>query len=185
MNVYLVVGVLGVAAVLWGVVTYNRLARFRVRANAAWSDIDVQLKLRWDLIPNLVASVRNYVDHEERVFEDLAAARARSMAAHSPREQAEAEEGLKSPMKSLFAIVERYPQLMADEPFLQLQASLEQIEDAIQRGRRLYNSIVRRYNEAIQVFPRHLIANLFGFHERQFFALARQLERSTPTVRYR
>lgn len=184
MSPFAVIGILGVAGLLWGVFAYNRLVRLRVRAEESWRDIDTQLKRRWDLIPNLVAAVQGVASHESNVFEGVTAARARSVEASSPREQAEAEEGLKGAMKSLFAVVEGYPQLQANENFMQLQQTLEQVEDAIQRSRRYYNAVVRDFNMSIQVFPRSFIAGLFGFHERQFFSLTDETERKSPAVRF-
>ena len=180
-----VVGVLGVAILLWGAFTYNRLIRLRVKAEESWRDIDTQLKRRWDLIPNLVIAVQGYASHESSVFEQVTAARTRSIDAPSPREQAEAEEGLKGTMKSLFAVVEAYPQLQANENFMQLQQTLEQIEDAIQRARRYYNAVVRDFNMSVQVFPRSFIAGMFGFRERQFYALSDEIERTSPSTRFR
>ncbi|MFC2079008.1 LemA family protein [Candidatus Bipolaricaulota bacterium] len=183
MNLIVVAGGLAVAALLWGVFAYNRLVRLRVKAEESWRDIDTQLKRRWDLIPNLVAAVQGYASHESDVFESVTAARARSIDASFPREQAEAEEGLKGAMKSLFAVVEAYPQLQANENFMQLQQALEQVEDAIQRSRRYYNAVVRDFNMSIEVFPRSFIAGLFGFHERQFYSLTDEIERRSPEVR--
>lgn len=183
MNPLAIIAVLAAALLLAGVLAYNRLVRLRVRANESWRDIDTQLKRRWDLIPSVVAVVQGYASHESEAFEQVAAARARSMNAGTPREQAEAEGTLKAAMKSLFAIVESYPQLLANEQFAQLQQTMEQIEDAIQRSRRYYNAVVRDYNMSIQVFPRSLIAAMFGFHERQYFALTDEAERISPTVR--
>lgn len=180
-----IVGFLGAAILLWGVFAYNRLVRLRVRAEESWQDIDTQLKRRWDLIPNLIAAVQGYASHESDVFEQVTAARTRSANASSPREQAEAEERLKGTMKSLFAIVEAYPQLQANENFMQLQQALEQIEDAIQRSRHYYNAVVRDFNMSIQVFPRSFIAGLFGFHERQFYALSDETEHTLPSVRFK
>jgi LemA protein len=185
MNAIVVVAVLAFGALLWAVLTYNRLVRLRVRAEESWRDIDTQLKRRWDLIPRLVTIVQGYATHESDVFERVTAARARSVDASTPRAQAEADHGLKESMRSLFAIVESYPNLKANESFLELQRTLEQIEDAIQRSRRYYNAVVRDYNMSIQVFPRNLIASLFGFHERQFYALANETERIAPSVRTR
>lgn len=179
------VGILGVAILLWGAFTYNRLIRLRVRAEESWRDIDTQLKRRWDLIPNLVAAVQGYASHESDVFEQVTAARARSIEASSPREQAKAEEGLKDTMKSLFAVIEAYPQLQASANFMQLQQTLEQVEDAIQRSRHYYNAVVRDFNMSIQVFPRTFIAGLFGFHEQQFYSLSDETERTSPQVRFR
>ncbi len=185
MNPFAVIGILAVVALLWGVLAYNRLVRLRVRAEESWRDIDTQLKRRWDLIPRLVTIVQGYASHESEVFEQVAAARARSVDASSPQRQAEAEGDLKESMRSLFAVVESYPQLKANENFLELQRSLEQVEDAIQRSRRYYNAIVRDFNMSIQVFPRNVIASMFGFHEREFFALSDEAERIAPKARFR
>ena len=185
MNLFVVLGGLGVVILLWGLLTYNRLITLRVRADKSWGDIDTQLKRRWDLIPTLVASIQGYASHESSAFEQVAAARARSETASSLREQAQAEEGLKEAMKSLFAIVEAYPELQANENFMLLQQTLEQVEDSIQRSRHYYNAVVRDYNMSIDVFPRNHIASLFGFHEREFYSLTDEAERTSPSVRFR
>jgi len=182
MNPFAIVGALAVVLSLWGIFAYNRLVRLRVRADASWRDIDTQLKRRWDLIPSVVAVVQGYASHESDTFAQVTAARSRSIEASTPREQAEAEGTLKSAMKSLFAVVEAYPQLQANDQFAQLQQTLEQVEDAIQRSRRYYNAVVRDYNMSIEVFPRNLLAAMFGFHPRQFFALSDELERTSPKV---
>jgi len=174
-----------VAVVLgWGVLTYNRLVRLRVRAEESWHDIDTQLKRRWDLIPNLVETVKGYASHESKVFEQVTLARARAIDASTPQEQAVAEEGLKGALKSLFAVVESYPDLKANQNFLELQQTLEQVEDAVQRSRVYYNAVVRDLNTSIQVFPRNLIANMFGFKEREFYMLPSEAEREAPRVRF-
>ncbi|MBU0595382.1 LemA family protein, partial [Candidatus Bipolaricaulota bacterium] len=152
---------------LWGGLAYNRLVRLRVRAEAAWRDIDTQLKRRWDLIPNVVETVKGYAAHESGVFESVTLARTRAIDAAGPQQQAVAEEGLKGAMKSLFAVVESYPELKANESFLQMQQTLEQVEDAIQRSRRYYNAVVRDLNTSIQTFPRNILASLFRFEERE------------------
>ena len=185
MNAIGYVIIIGAIVLLWGGLTYNRLVRLRVRSEEAWRDIDTQLKRRWDLIPNLVETVKGYASHESEVFEQVTLARSRAIDASSPREQAEAEEGLKGALKSLFAIVEAYPDLKANQNFLGLQQTLEQVEDAIQRSRRYYNAVVRDLNTMIQVFPRNVIANLFGFREREFYALPGEEQREAPSVRFR
>jgi len=185
MNPVAAISILIGAVLMWGLWTYNRIVRLRVKADQSWQDIDIQLKRRWDLIPNVVAAVKGYASHESTVFEEVTAARTRSIDTVSPREQAQAEEGLKGAMKSLFAIVETYPQLQADENFMQLQQTLEQIEDAIQRSRSYYNAVVRDLNMMIQVFPRSVIAGLVGIQEREFYALPGQAERTRPSVRFR
>jgi len=176
--------VLGVIVLLWGGLTYNRLVRLRVRSEEAWRDIDTQLKRRWDMIPNLVETVKGYASHESEVFEQVTLARSRAIDASSPREQAEAEVGLKGALRSLFAVVEAYPDLKANQNFLGLQQTLEQVEDAIQRSRRYYNAVVRDLNTTIQVFPRNVIASLFGFREREFYALPGEEQRDAPRVRF-
>lgn len=185
MNILVILGGLTIAILLWGALTYNRLVGLRVKAEKSWGDIDTQLKRRWDLIPTIVAAVKGYAVHESDVYEQVTAARARSAAASSPREQAYAEEGLKGAMKSLFAVVEAYPDLQASKNFMQLQQSLEQTEDAIQRARHYYNAVVRDYNMSIEVFPRSYVASLFGFHKRPFFSLTDEAERTKPSVRFR
>ncbi len=184
MNAIGYVIVIGVGLLLWGGLSYNRLVRLRVRAEEAWRDIDTQLKRRWDLIPNLVETVRGYATHESEVFERVTAARSRAIDASGPREQAAAEDGLRGALKSLFAVVEAYPELKANENFLALQQTLEQVEDAVQRSRRYYNAVVRDLNTTIQVFPRNIIANLFGFEEREFYALPGEEQREAPPVRF-
>jgi len=177
--------IIGGIVLLWGGLTYNRLIRLRVRSEEAWRDIDTQLKRRWDLIPNLVETVKGYASHESDVFEQVTLARSRAIDASSPRAQAEAELGLKGALKSLFAIVEAYPDLKANQNFLGLQQTLEEVEDAIQRSRRYYNAVVRDLNTMIQAFPRNVIANLFGFREREFYALPGEEQREAPSVRFR
>ena len=173
-----------VIILLWGVFSYNRLVRLRVRAEESWRDIDTQLKRRWDLIPNLVETVKGYAAHEKGVFERVTEARARALDAKGPREQAEAEEGLKNALFSLFAVAENYPQLRANENFLELQHTLEEAEDAIQRSRRYYNAVVRELNTNILTFPRSIIAAIFHFKEREFYILPDEGERQAPQVRF-
>lgn len=176
--------VIVVAVLLWGVFSYNRLVRLRVRAEESWRDIDTQLKRRWDLIPNLVEAVKGYAGHEKGVFEQVTKARARALDASGPREEAEAEEGLKRALFSLFAVAENYPQLKANENFLELQHTLEEAEDAIQRSRRYYNAVVRDLNTSILTFPRSIIAAMFNFKEREFYMLPDEEERQVPQVRF-
>jgi len=184
MNIGFILIVVAVILLGWGVLTYNRLVRLRVRAEESWRDIDTQLKRRYDLIPNLIETVKGYAAHEKGVFEQVTLARAKAIDASSPKEQAVAEEGLKGALKSLFAVVENYPDLKANENFLGLQQSLEQTEDAIQRARVYYNAVVRDLNTSIQVFPRNIIANLFGFKGREFYMLPGEEERLAPRVRF-
>jgi LemA protein len=151
---------------------YNSLVQLRVRADNAWSDIDVQLKRRHDLIPNLVETVKGYATHEKGTFENIAKLRSQAMQATTPGDKAEAENQLTGAMKSLFAVAENYPELKASEEFTQLQGSLNQTEDTIQNARRYYNAVVRDLNTKIQSFPTNILAGMFGFQQRQFFEAA-------------
>jgi LemA protein len=148
---------------------YNSLVQLRVRADSAWSDIDVQLKRRHDLIPNLVETVKGYAAHEKGTFENIAKFRSQAMQATTPADKAAAENQLTGALKSLFAVAEAYPDLKASEEFTQLQNSLSQTEDAIQNSRRYYNAVVRDLNTRIQSFPTNILAGMFGFQLRQFF----------------
>src|SRR5580765_6576937 len=148
---------------------YNSLVQLRIRADSAWSDIDVQLKRRHDLIPNLVETVKGYATHEKGTFENIAKFRSMAMQASTPADKAVAENQLTGALKSLFAVAENYPELKASEEFTQLQASLSQTEDSIQNSRRYYNAVVRDLNTKIQSFPTNILAGMFGFTQRQFF----------------
>jgi LemA protein len=148
---------------------YNGLVQLRVRCDSAWSDIDVQLKRRHDLIPNLVETVKGYAAHEKGTFENIAKFRSQAMQATGPADKAVAENQLTGALKSLFAVAENYPELKASEQFTQLQGQLSQTEDAIQNARRYYNAVVRDLNTKIQSFPTNLLAGMFGFAQRQFF----------------
>jgi LemA protein len=147
---------------------YNSLVQLRVRCDNAWSDIDVQLKRRHDLIPNLVETVKGYAAHEKGTFENIAKFRSQAMQATTPGDKAQAENQLSGALKSLFAVAENYPELKASEEFTQLQGSLSQTEDTIQN----YNAVVRDLNTKIQSFPTNILAGLFGFQLRQFFEVA-------------
>src|SRR6201986_2097916 len=148
---------------------YNSLVQLRVRCDSAWSDIDIQLKRRHDLIPNLVETVKGYATHEKTTFEDIARFRSIAMQATGPADKAAAENQLTGALKSLFAVAENYPQLQASQEFTQLQNSLSQVEEAIQNSRRYYNAVVRALNTKIQSFPTNILAGRFGFQQRQFF----------------
>jgi LemA protein len=148
---------------------YNSLVQLRVRADNAWSDIDVQLKRRHDLIPNLVETVKGYATHEKGTFENIAKFRSQAMQATTPGDKAQAENQLSGALKSLFAVAENYPELKASAEFTQLQGSLNQTEDTIQNARRYYNAVVRDLNTKIQSFPTNILAGMFGFQQRQFF----------------
>src|SRR5213082_1482153 len=168
----IVIGILVVGAIFILAGMYNSLIQLRVRADSSWSDIDVQLKRRHDLIPNLVETVKGYAAHEKGTFENSAKFRSQAMQATTPADKAQAEGQLTGALKSLFAVAENYPELKASEEFTQLQGSLSQTEDSIQNARRYYNAVVRDLNTKIQVFPTNLMAGMFGFQQRQFFEVA-------------
>jgi LemA protein len=178
--------VLVILAVVIGIVIsmYNSLVQLRVRSDSAWSDIDVQLKRRHDLIPNLVETVKGYAAHEKSTFEDVAKFRSMAMQATGPAERAQAEGQLTMALKSLFAVAENYPQLRASEQFMSLQASLQEIENAIQNARRYYNAVVRDLNTRIQSFPTNIIAGMFNFQQKQFFELDTPAERAPVAVKF-
>lgn len=172
-----------VVVVVWLVFAYNSLIRLRNQAEEAWSDIDVQLKRRYDLIPNLVDTVRGYMAHERRVFENVTAARTKAMGAMG-KDRAGAEDTLSGALKSLFAVAENYPQLKANENFAKLQDELTDTEDKIQAARRFYNGMVRDLNIAIQSFPKNLIANSFGFKPMEFFGDLTDAEKQPVQVKF-
>src|SRR6266699_4308316 len=151
---------------------YNSLVQLRVRSESAWSDIDVQLKRRHDLIPNLVETVKGYAAHEKSTFEDIAKFRSQAMQATTPGDKAIAENQLTGALKSLFAVAENYPELKASQEFTQLQNSLTQTEDRIQYSRSGYNGAVRDLNATVQSFPANILAGMFGFQQRQYFEAA-------------
>ena len=165
---WIILGVLIFIAVLL-IGMYNGLVQLRVRADNAWSDIDVQLKRRHDLIPNLVETVKGYATHEKGTFEDIAKFRSMAMQATAPADKAAAENQLTGALKSLFAVAENYPDLKASAEFTQLQGSLNDVEDTLQNARRYYNAVVRDLNTKIQSFPTNLLAGMFGFQQKQFF----------------
>ncbi len=179
---WIVLGILVVIVVLL-IGMYNSLVQLRVRADNAWSDIDVQLKRRHDLIPNLVETVKGYAAHEKGTFENIAKFRSQAMQATSPADKAAAENQLTGALRTLFAVAESYPQLRASEEFTQLQGSLNQTEDAIQNSRRYYNAVVRDLNTKIQSFPTNLLAGMFGFQLRQFFETA-EADREPVAVKF-
>ena len=164
--------------------TYNSLVRLKVQSENAWADIDVQLKRRHDLVPNLVETVKGYAGHEKQTLEAVISARNRAMSATTPSAKAEAEGILAQSLKSLFAVAEAYPQLRAVESFTHLQTSLNQIEEALQNARRYYNAVIRDLNTKIQEFPSNMIANLFSFKTREFFELIESAERDVPQVSF-
>lgn len=150
---------------------YNRFVTLRNRTNEAWADIDVQLKRRYDLIPNLVNTVKGYATHEREAFENVTRARAAAMGATGAAEQGAAEDMLSGALKSLFAVAEAYPELKANQNFMELQRELSDTENKIQAARRFYNANVRDFNTATQTFPSNIVANMFNFSAREFFEL--------------
>ncbi len=169
--ILIVVGAVGVVLLL-GVFLYNRIVRLRNEVDTGWSNIDVQLKRRNDLIPNLVEAVKGYAAHERGVFEEVTRARAAMAQAGSPAAAGAADTLLGQALGRLFAVAEAYPDLKASQNFLQLQADLTDTEDKIAAARRYYNATVQAYNTSIQTFPSLLFAGPFGFRAREFFAAA-------------
>jgi LemA protein len=162
--------------------TYNALARLRLLASNAWSDIDVQLKRRHDLIPSLVATVKGHAGYEKGTLQAVVDARNRALGASGPASSGEAEGALAASVRQVFALAEAYPDLKAAESFLALQRSLSEIEDGIQNARRYYNAVVRDLNTKISQFPSNLIAAPFGFRPREFFGLSDQAEQAVPRI---
>lgn len=172
MNTTFVILGIVVLAVLYVIFLFNSLVRLRNRVSEAWSDIDVQLKRRYDLIPNLVNTVKGYAAHETGVFEKVTAARAAAMQAGTAADKAQAENMLSQTLKSLFAVAEAYPDLKANQNFLELQRELSDTENKIQAARRFYNGNVLELNNKIDMFPSNIIAGMFGFAKREFFEVA-------------
>jgi len=172
------------AVALWFVVIYNGLIKLQVRTNEAWSDIDVQLKRRYDLIPNLINTVKGYATHERELFEKVTQARANAMNAQSPEQKAGAENMLSGALKSLFAVAENYPQLRASENFMELQKELSDTENKIQASRRFYNGNVRDLNTKILVFPDSIVAGILNIQKREFFEIEDVKEKETPKVQF-
>lgn len=174
----------GFILLLWVVFTYNRFVTLRNRAREAFSDIDVQLKRRYDLIPNLVQAVKGYAGHEQGVFQKVTEARALAIGAKGAHDKAEAENMLSQTLKSLFAVAESYPDLKASANFLELQRELRDAEDKIQAARRFFNSNVLAFNSQLQSFPANLAAKPFGFKREEFFEIEEAVQRETPKVAF-
>jgi LemA protein len=168
---------------LWFIAVYNGLIKFRNRVEEAWSDIEVQLKRRYDLIPNLVNTVKGYAGHEKGVFKEVTEARSQAMQAETPAEHAETENMLTGAIKSLFAVSENYPDLKASENFLHLQRELVDAEDKIQSSRRFYNGQVNTYNTKLQSFPTNMVAGMLGFMAREFFDAPEEVN-EVPNVQF-
>ncbi len=164
---------------------YNKLVRLRNTMKSSWSDIDVQCKKRYDLVPNLVETVKGYAAHEQSVFEKVTQARSMGMQANSPGEVAKAENVLRDTLKSLFAVAEAYPELKANANFQQLQTQLQELENSIESARRYYNAVVRDYNTMTESFPSNLIASQFKFEKAEFFEMEEPAaERKAPKVSF-
>src|SRR5467141_4948851 len=179
----IILGLLVLLVVL-GIGMYNSLVRLKVQTDNAWADIDVQLKRRYDLIPNLVETVKGYAGHEKGTLEAVINARNRAMSASGPADKAQAENMLSGALKSLFALSAAYPQLRAVESFTSLQNSLTQIEDSVQNARRYYNAVVRDLNTKIQQFPTNIFSGMLGFKPREFFEVGAAAEREAPKVSF-
>ena len=167
---YIILGI-AVLVLLAGITIYNKLVRLRNTVKSSWSDIDVQCKKRYDLVPNLVETVKGYASHERAVFEKVTQARSMAMQATTPGEMAKAENMIRETLKSLFAVAEAYPELKANANFLQLQSQLQELENNIEYARRYYNAVVRDYNIMIESFPSNIIASLFTFKQSELFQL--------------
>jgi LemA protein len=182
--IYVLIGIIAIA-ILAGIAIYNKLIRLRNTVKSSWSDIDVQCKKRYDLVPNLVETVKGYASHEKTVFEKVTQARSMAMQASSPAEMAKAENMLRDTLKSLFAVAEAYPELKANANFLQLQSQLQELENNIEYARRYYNAVVRDYNILIESFPSNLIASQFHFKQEELFQLeAPEAERKPVKVSF-
>lgn len=184
MSLIIVVLVIVAAFVLWAIFTYNRFIGFKNNADEAWSDIDVQLKRRHDLIPNLIETVKGYMTHEQNVLQKVTEARTRAMQSQNPNELAKAENELAGTLKTLFAVAENYPELKANTNFLELQRELSDTENKIQAARRFYNANARDLNTAVESFPGNMIAQIFNFKKREFFELENPAEKEVPQVKF-
>jgi LemA protein len=179
---YIILGAVALI-VVWVIWVYNSFVRLRTRAKEAWADIEVQLKRRYDLIPNVVETVKGYASHEREVLENVTRARTQAMGAKTAKEHAKAENMLSSTLKTLFAVSENYPDLKANANFLDLQRELADTENKIQAARRFYNTNVRDLNIGVQSFPRNIIAGMFGFEKMEFFELEEGEEAARESVK--
>ncbi len=179
-----VISIVAAAVAIYAIIIFNSLVRTRQMANEAWSGIDVQLKRRSDLVPNLVDAVKGYAGHERSVLEEVTKLRgaARALPDNDVASRAQAETALSLALSKLVALAENYPDLKANQNFLELQQQLSQLETELQMARRYYNGTVRNQNVLVQSFPSNVIASLFGFSQRQYFEISNDAERATPTV---
>jgi len=183
MSIVIIIIVILAVLAIWGIAIYNGLIRLKNRVDEAWSDIDVQLKRRYDLIPNLVNAVKGYATHEKELFENVTKARTAAMGAGSTEEKAQAENMLSGTLKSLFAVSENYPDLKANQNFLELQRELSDTENKIQASRRFYNGNVRDFNTKIEIFPNNIFAGILNFVKRDFFE-AEEAEKENVEVKF-
>jgi len=181
--VNLIVLAVVVSGIVFVIITYNAFIRLKNLCDNAWSDVDVQLKRRYDLIPNFISTVKGYASHEREVLENVTKARAEATTAKTPGEQSKAENMLTGALRQLFAVAENYPELKANTNFLDLQNNLSQIEGDIQNARRYYNAVVRDNNIKVESFPSNIIASIFSFKKREFFEMA-EGERAVPKVEF-
>ena len=179
-----VVVLLAVILIVWIIATYNKFVKMRNNVDEAYSTMDVYMKKRYDLIPNLVETVKGYATHEEKTLEGVMAARYSCMNANSPQEKAEAENMLTGTLKSLFAVSENYPNLKADQNFMDLQQSLNTLEEEIATSRKYYNGCVKTFNVKRETFPSNIIAKWFKFEKRVLFEIANEEERNAPKVQF-
>ena len=183
-TLYIVLGIVALI-IVWAVFAYNRFVALAMRVKEAWSDIDVQFKRRYDLIPNLVETVKGYATHEREAFESVTQARAAAIGAQSVADHTKAENMLTGALKSLFAVAEAYPDLKANTNFLELQRELSDTENKLQAARRFYNSVVQELNTALQSFPSNIIGSMFSFKESEFFELGENEAAAKSPVKVR
>ena len=182
MWIFLIIAAVIVIGAIWLIAIYNGLIKLKNQVDEGWSDIDVQLKRRHDLIPNLVQTVKGYAKHEKTLFENVTKARTAAMEAKAPADMAKSENMLTGALKSLFAVAENYPDLKANQNFLKLQDELSDTENKIQAARRFYNGVVRDFNIKIQVFPNNIVAGTLGFKKRDFYEVEDAKERENVKV---
>jgi LemA protein len=183
MEGWIFLGIVGLV-VIWAIAIYNKLVSLRAQGDASWSDIDVQLKRRHNLIPNLIETVKGYATHEKETLERVVKARQEGVAANTIHDQAAAENSLTTALRQIFALSESYPDLKASTNFLELKKQLSEVEDAIQNARRYYNAVIRDYNTKVDSFPDLAIARMFSFEIREYFELDSEDQRGVPQVKF-
>jgi LemA protein len=182
--ILIIIGVVCALVFFWAIGAYNKFVHLKAMVDEAWSGIDVQLKRRYDLIPNLVSVVKGYSIHEKTILEDIARMRAASIGATTVQDKAQAEAGLTQTLKTLFAVAEQYPDLKANVNFVTLQKELSSVEQEVQLARRYYNGSARNYNVSVVTFPSRIIAGLYGFTKVPYFELSAPNEREVPNVKF-